>query len=134
MLEFFLFSYKSLQRRGRLLGANSEKSSGTTTSGLMLLVSCLWVSLQGTQGTELAMEICLSEPVCSSAWCLAGSQHCKGLFLIMEELPSACAGNLMRSTSETFIVMNHIAMNSPVVGGGPDLEMAQRPAHLLSNT
>jgi len=58
------------------------------------------------------MEIRLSEPVCSSAWHLAGFQHCKGLFHITEELPSVCADNLMRSTSETFIVMHHIAMNS----------------------
>lgn len=80
------------------------------------------------------MEICLSEPACSSVRRLAGSQHRKGLFHVTEELPSACADNLMRSTSETFIVMNHIAMNSPAAGGGPDLEMAQCPAHLLSDT
>lgn len=83
---------------------------------------------------DFAMEICLSEPMCSSARCLTGSQHCKGLFHVTEELRSASADNLMRSTSETLIVMNHIAMNSPVVGGGPDLEMAQCPAHLLSDT
>lgn len=80
------------------------------------------------------MEICLSEPACYFAECLVVSQHCKGSFHVTEELPSACADNLRRSTSEAFIVMNHTVMNSPVVGGGPDLEMAQHPAHLLSDT
>lgn len=96
-------------------GANSEKSSCTMASGFMILMSCLWVSLQETKGPEFAMEICLSERACSSAWHLAGSQHCKGFFHVTEELPSACADNLMRSTSKTFIVMNHIAMNSPAL-------------------
>lgn len=83
---------------------------------------------------QFAMEICLSEPACYFAECLVVSQHCKGSFHVTEELPSACADNLRRSTSEAFIVMNHTVMNSPVVGGGPDLEMAQHPAHLLSDT
>lgn len=82
---------------------------------------------------QFATKICV-KPVCSSALHLAGSQHCKALFHITEELPSACADNLMRSTSKTFIVMNHIAMNSPAVGGGPELEMARCPVHLLSDT
>lgn len=129
-----MFSQKSMQRRGRILvqvqrNDPAPPDSGPQTHDFHELPEGLAAENEACSLPQKSVK-----PACSSALHLADSQHCKALFHITEELPSACADNLMRSTSKTFIVMNHIAMNSPAVGGGPDLEMAQCPVHLLSDT